>query len=183
MQAEQTVQTDGTYTGEQVRFHVFHCLFSIESLQNLLGPNGVKTRILGLFRFHRIFISIGKKTWWDTPSDIPLGLGKKKLLPRKTCPQRCLSLDLKCAIENKTPDILGRDLKQCCRKETRKLLSPPIRSECLVSTAHLRSEKQVLRQAVITKKEPRFFGGITLSFAMENTSMSSNRNSDKQKPL
>ena len=61
MQAVQTVQTDGMYTGDQVPFHAFHCLFSIESPQNLLGPNGVKTRIFGLFRFHRIFFSIEKK--------------------------------------------------------------------------------------------------------------------------
>ena len=61
MQAEQTVQTDCMYTGDQVPFHAFHCLFSIESLQNLLGPNDVKTRIFGLFRFHRIFFSIAKK--------------------------------------------------------------------------------------------------------------------------
>ena len=61
MQAVQTVQTDCMYTGDQVPFHAFHCLFSIESLQNLLGPNNVKTRIFGLFRFHRIFFSIEKK--------------------------------------------------------------------------------------------------------------------------
>ena len=71
MQAEQTMQTDGTYTGEQARFHVFHCLFSIESLQNLLGLNGVKTRILGLFRFHRILFRLEKKRDETRPPTYP----------------------------------------------------------------------------------------------------------------
>ena len=61
MQAVQTVQTDCMYTGNQVPFHAFHCLFSIESPQNLLGRNGFKSLIFGLFCFHRIFFSIEEK--------------------------------------------------------------------------------------------------------------------------
>ena len=71
MQAVQTVQTDCMYTGDQVPFHAFHCLFSIESLENLLGPNGVKSRSFCVFRFHRIFFLIEKKCAKTRPELLP----------------------------------------------------------------------------------------------------------------
>ena len=74
LHASSTDSADRRYVHrDQVPFHAFHCLFSIESLQNLLGPNGVKTRIFGLFRFHRIFFSIEKKCAKTRPKTRPQG--------------------------------------------------------------------------------------------------------------
>ena len=62
LHASSTDSADRRYVHrDQVPFHAFHCLFSMESLQNMPGPNDIKNAIFRSLRFHRIFFSIEKK--------------------------------------------------------------------------------------------------------------------------